>query len=632
MDGRTSGWRVTANASKLRAMQTSQRSGAFFGAATLVAGAVLSFGAFGALTGCSSDSAQPVTASDAALADVAPISDAGSAEGGAAPIVSISDGKLQGHADGAVYAFLGIPYAQPPVPPLLRWKAPQSPMPWTGVRDASTFGKRCAQLADPTLQTAASTDEDCLYLNVWTPKPSSAAKLPVMVWFHGGGNTGGSASDPVPFSDGGGYFYEGAPLSSNGAVVVTLNYRLGIFGFFAHPELAAEGSKAGNQGLWDQRFALQWVQANIAQFGGDPTNVTIFGESAGSLDVCFHVASPQATPLFEKAISESGGCTTLQPTLATDQPLVLGVAAQLGCPGAGPGVVASDEAGVADAGLADAGLSDATATGDAGADPLACLRSLAVQTLLNAAQSDAGLSGPFSPVVDEEFLADQPRTLYENGKISKTPYLLGSNNDEGTLFEIGVPPVTDQASLSAAIAQQYGDAGAAVAQLYPVSEFDGGSPNPYQAALTRITGDSLLVCSTYDSALLAANQNVPVYMYNFDIPVVIAGVVGSSPGEIFLGASHGSELPFVFGTSPQFATDMAQATVSKLVERYWTRFGATGDPNGGTDLMWPKFSATSNMRMQFTLQPSVVSNFRAAECGFWIGLYESMFTAPVTSL
>jgi para-nitrobenzyl esterase len=575
-------------------------------------------GAAMASGGCSSDSVQPTTAGDAALVDASPISDAGSTEGGS-PIVTIGDGKLQGHTDGSVFAFLGIPYAQPPVPPLLRWKPPQKPAPWTGVRDASTFGKRCAQIANSTLQTAASTDEDCLYINVWTPNPS-ASKLPVMVWFHGGGNSGGSASDPVPFSDGG-YFYKGASLASNGAVVVTLNYRLGIFGFFAHPELAAEGSKAGNQGLWDQRFALQWVQANIEQFGGDPANVTIFGESAGSLDVCLHVASPQTPALFEKAISESGGCTTLQPTLANNQPLVLGVAAQLGCPGAGPGVADSD----------DGGLSDGAA-GDAGADPLACLRNVDVQTLLNAAQGDAGLSGPFSPVVDDDFLADQPRTLYAAGRISKTPYLLGSNNDEGTLFEIGVTPVTDQAGLTAAIAQQYGDAGAAVAQLYPVGEFDGGSPNPYQAALTRITGDSLLVCSTYDSALLTANQDLPVYMYNFDIPVEISGIVGSSPGEIYLGASHGSELPFVFGTSPQFATDMAQATVSKLMERYWTRFASSGSPNGGTDLTWPQFSATSNQRMQFTLQPSVVTNFRAAECSFWIGLYESMFAAPAVSL
>jgi para-nitrobenzyl esterase len=588
-------------------MQIGNRILAFVGLTGLLAGAAVAGSA------CSSSSAQPANPGDAATSDVNAPSDAGPAEGGGAAVVTIGDGPLEGHADGAATAFLGIPYAKPPVG-ALRWAPPQKPAPWTTVLDAATFGKRCAQAANATLQTAASSDEDCLYLNVWTPNPS-ATKLPVMVWIHGGGNVGGSASDPVPFGDGGQYFYSGASLAGNGVVVVSLNYRLGIFGFFAHPSLVGEGSKPGNQGLWDQRFAMQWVQDNIAKFGGDPGNVTIFGESAGSLDVCMHVASPQTPPLFERAISESGGCTTRQPTLATNQPAVLGVAAQLGCPGA----VNADP--------------DGGATPDAGADSLACLRNLPVQTLLDAAKSDGGtgIGGTFAPVVDGDFFADQPRTLYETGKIAKTPYILGSNNDEGTLFELGVTPVTDQAGLTAAITTQYGDAAAALAQIYPVSAFDGGAPNPYQAALTRIVGDSTLVCSTYDSALLAANQGVSVSMYNFDIPVEIPGVVGTGAGELYLGASHGSELSFVFGASPQFATDTASANVSKLMERYWTRFAASGDPNGGSDLAWPKFTAASNQRMQFTLMPSVVSNFRATECTFWIGLYESQFSAPSVS-
>jgi para-nitrobenzyl esterase len=578
-------------------MQKGHTIWASIGAAALLAGASVTYSA------CSSSSAQPGGAGDAASSDGAPMSDAGlvEAEAGGSPVVTTAGGQVKGHADGSVYAFLGIPYAQPPVGPL-RWKEPQKAAPWSGVRDGATFGKRCAQNANMTLQTASSTDEDCLYLNVWTPTPS-AGKLPVMVWIHGGGNVGGSASDPVPFSDGGGYFYSGASLAGNGAVIVSLNYRLGVFGFFAHPGLAGEGSKAGNQGLWDQRFALQWVAANIAQFGGDPTNVTIFGESAGSLDVCLHVASPQTPALFERAISESGGCTTHQPTLADDQPQLLALAAQLGCP----------------------------AAADAGPDALTCLRNVPVATLLMDGQSDAGLGGPFAPVVDGDFLLDQPRTLYGSGKIAKTPYILGSNMDEGTLFELAATPVSDQTGLDNAITQQFGDAGAAIEQLYPVSEFDGGYPNAYQAALTRIVGDSILVCSTYDSALLAANQGVPVYTYNFDIPVVVPGLVGAGPGLLFLGASHGSELPFVFGSSPQFATDMAQATVSKLVERYWTRFASAGDPNGGMDLMWPKFSATANERMQFTLMPSVVSGFRSAECTFWISQYEAAFGSGLTA-
>jgi para-nitrobenzyl esterase len=535
------------------------------------------------------------------------------------PVVTTGDGPVQGHVEGPVYAFLGIPYAQPPVGPL-RWKQPQKPMPWTSPLQAATYGKRCAQNANMTLQTAESADEDCLYLNVWTPNPT-ASKLPVMVWIHGGGNVGGSASDPVPFATtvDAGYFYSGASLAGNGVVVVSLNYRLGIFGFFAHPGLGDEGSKLGNQGLWDQRFAMQWVQANVAQFGGDPNNVTVFGESAGSLDVCLHMASPQTPPLFGRAISESGGCTTLQPALADNEGQILSVASQLGCPGA-----TSDDGGADDGGAADAGAA-ASAT-----DSLACLRNVAVKDLL-AASTGGGTGGPFAPVVDGDFLVDQPRSLYTNGMIAKTPYILGSNNDEGTLFVLGTAPVTDQASLTAAILQQYGDAGPELAQLYPVSEFDGGVPNPFQATLTRIVGDSTLVCTTYDSALLASAAGVPTWMYTFDIPINIPGITGPN---FFLGASHGSELPFVFGTSPQLATDATQASMSKLMQRYWTRFAAMGNPNGGMDLDWPSFSATSDQRIQFTLEPpTIVQDFRKPECSFWIGQYEAAFGRPsITAL
>jgi para-nitrobenzyl esterase len=293
--------------------------------------ALLSLFALGPTTACSSTPASSVGphVSDAA----ASIDGATSMiDAGSSPVVTISDGPIQGHVDGSVYAFLGIPYAAPPVGDL-RWKEPQTPAPWTAVRDGSQFGNRCAQNASSTNMTPASTTEDCLYLNVWTPDPS-ASTLPVMVWIHGGGNFGGSASDPLPPVLGGpnaadgGYFYEGSHISANGVVVVTLNYRLGLFGFFPHPGLLAEHSKAGNQGLWDQRFAMQWVQANIAKFGGDPRNVTIFGESAGAANVCTHVASAPNPALFVHAISESGGCTTRLSTLAEAQPLALGVATE----------------------------------------------------------------------------------------------------------------------------------------------------------------------------------------------------------------------------------------------------------------------------------------------------------------
>jgi para-nitrobenzyl esterase len=572
--------------------------------------ALLSLIAVGPTTACSSTPAS----------GAGPHAGTSTIDAGSSPVVTISDGPIQGHVDGSVYAFLGIPYAARPVGDL-RWKEPQPPTPWTGVRDGSQFGNRCAQNASSTNMTPASTTEDCLYLNVWTPNPS-ASTLPVMVWIHGGGNFGGSASDPLPPVVGGpnaadgGYFYEGSHLSANGVVVVTLNYRLGLFGFFPHPGLVAEGSKAGNQGLWDQRFAMQWVQANIAKFGGDPQNVTIFGESAGAGNVCLHVASAPNPTLFMRAISESGGCTTRLPTLAEAQPLALGVATEVGCPGAG----AVDDGGAQDGGPADASLDDASAT-----DSLACLRRLTTEALLatNEENTSAGLAEIFTAVVDGDFLTDQPRSLFQRGSTAKVPYLLGSNNDEAMLFEVGVTPVTDQAGLSAAIAQNYGgDAGATLAALYPLSEFDGGYPNPFQAALTRMKSDQMLICPTLDSAQLSAAQGVPAgvpaYAYNFDISAAV-----------FLGACHGSELPYVFGTGTQLTAGSQQAAASALMERYWTRFAAMGSPSGGSDPTWPSFSASNNRRMQFTLEgPSIVLNFHATECAYWISTYEAAFTDP----
>jgi para-nitrobenzyl esterase len=571
----------------------------------------------GVVAGCSSTSSRS-TAQEAGPDDAAqpPGPDgAASLPEGTSPVVSIANGQLHGHVDRAVYAFLGIPYAAPPVGDL-RWKEPQPPTPWTGIRDASQFGNRCPQNASSTNMTPASTTEDCLYLNVWTPDPS-ASKLPVMVWIHGGGNFGGSAADTLPAVLGGpnaadgGYFYDGASLSRNGVVVVSLNYRLGIFGFFPHPGLVAEGSKAGNQALWDQRFAMQWVQANIAKFGGDPQNVTIFGESAGAYNVCLHVASAPKPPLFGRAISESGGCTTRQPTLAEAQPLALGVAAEVGCARAATG---NDGGGSAEGGAdTEAGTSDASA-----ADSLACLRGLTTAALLGTREEDtsSGLAEIFSAVVDGDFLTDQPRTLFQNGGTAKVPYLLGSNNDEAMLFELSATPVTDEPGLTAAVAQDYGDAGATLAALYPLSEFDGGYPNPFQAALTRMKSDEMLICNTYDSAQLSAGQGVPAYAYNFDISAAD-----------FLGACHGSELPYVFGTGTQLTAGSQQAAASALMERYWTRFASSGNPSGGSDPAWPSFSTSSNQRVQFALQgPSLVSNFHATECAYWISTYQSAFT------
>jgi para-nitrobenzyl esterase len=567
------------------------------------------FIALSALSGCSDDQASPsldASMSPSAPADGASHSDAGAAadsgrsDAGASTgrnddpsSLEIDDGVLKGSVDGKTRRFLGIPYAKPPLGDL-RWKRPEKPAKWSAPRDATKFGKRCAQANSAGLMNPPSADEDCLSLNVWTP--TDAKDLPVMVWIHGGGNVNGSASEIVPYAplDSGLYFYDGKRLSEKGVVLVSINYRLGVFGFLSHPALDEQGKPSGNQGMWDQIAALEWVQSNIAKFGGDPKNVTIFGESAGSLDVCAHVASPKSRGLFHKAISQSGGCTTITAT--------------------------KEQAFATSKGLAEA-------VGCAGGDELSCLRGKDVATLLAPAATLPGVAAArtLGPSVDGDFLPEQPRTLFRDGRINKVPYMLGSNRDEGTLFTVSSPQISTEEQYDAALQMQYMAGAAAVKAVYSLDKFAGQRPNPAQAALTRIVGDSRLVCTTSDSALLAAPHVPAVYTYNFDIPVS-----ESLNPNVYLGATHGAELVYVFQTSPNFTPE--QTAVSELMQNYWVHFARTGDPNGAGRPEWPKYAAGSDRRMNFAVaQSAVVQEFRKQECDLWIGFYERTFTSATAA-
>ena len=499
--------------------------------------------------------------------------------------VKVADGPVHGSIVGTTVTarqFLGIPYAKPPVG-ALRWKAPVAPDKWTTPIDATQFGKRCAQIANATLQNKASNDEDCLYLNVWTPFPAPV-KAPVMVWLHGGGNINGSANEPVPFLNSG-LFYSGEFLTEgHGVIVVSLNYRLGVFGFFAHSDLVGEEGHAGNQGLQDQQMALQWVHDNIAQFGGDPGNVTLFGESAGSFDTCAHVASPASAGLFQRAISESGGCTTKQPTGAAAATLATKFATDMGCTGSGV---------------------------------LACLRGKAAADIMASADVASAAAIPFGPNVDGWFMPDQPRAIFDAGNAAKVPYLLGSNTDEGTLFLPATKP-TNQDEYMAILTAMFGANATNVADRYPLTQFADAMPNPATAALARVIGDSRLVCTTFDTAERQAHNGAPVFMYNFDIPVPAA----IAPG---LGATHGSELTFVFGTSPLLATDPAAKGASDQIQRYWTNFAKTGNPNAAPDPNWPALTEATNVRMNLATSATVVTDFRATECAFWRAGYAMQF-------
>jgi para-nitrobenzyl esterase len=487
-------------------------------------------------------------------------------------LIALADGMVQGEIDGGTRRFFGIPFAQPPLGDL-RWRPPQPVEPWQGVLQANEMSLPCAQVS--SLTTPASDNEDCLYLNVWTPDPAPTEPLPVMVWIHGGGNTSGSTADLIPLGVGG-LFYNGRTLAeTRGVVVVSTNYRLNIFGFLSHPDLAAEDPEypySGNQALLDQRAALQWVRDNIIAFGGDPDNVTIFGESAGSFNVCSHVASPLSDGLFHRAISQSGGCTTRQNTLAE-------------------GVQRTEE------------LIETVGCGSE-ADPLACLRTLPASTLL------ANANG-FEPIVDGGFLPDQPRTLYDTGAFSRVPYILGSNTDEGTLFLVTSPPVQTEAEYFDALEEQYGDRADAIAAAYPVSDF--ANPND---ALARVVGDSGLVCGTYDTARRAAAGGADVYLYNFDWPVLTDILP-------FLRATHGAEIAFVFGSAEAPTPD--DTAIGRAMQGYWTRFARSGDPNGDGALAWPRYEDDTDLRINFNASTGVVSGFRREQCELWWSFYAEDF-------
>src|SRR5580658_4926546 len=331
-----------------------------------------------------------------ALIAAAPAVSAGTLSGSATngPVAGTANGAVRGLAEGAVNDFLGIPYAAPPVG-ALRWRPPQPAASWSGIRDATKFAPHCPQLASPFGQ--ASTSEDCLFLNVFTPsqqKPDSPH--PVMVWIHGGALVTGESDD-----------YNPAKLVEDGVTVVTINYRLGALGFMAHPALADANGQSGDYGLMDQQAALRWVQRNIASFGGDPRNVTIFGESAGGLSVLSQVASPQAKGLFEKAIAESGSYNLTQTSLASAETAGEAFATTAGC--------ASQTA--------------------------ACLRSLPVSTIL----ADQDASG-YTPNINSEVLPQSLGTAFATGDFNRVPIINGTNHDEWRLFvalsELEGNPVT----------------------------------------------------------------------------------------------------------------------------------------------------------------------------------------------
>jgi para-nitrobenzyl esterase len=467
----------------------------------------------------------------------------------AADQVRTDKGAVEGaaSADAKVRSFKGIPYTAPPVG-ALRWKAPTPAPRWTAVRKATEFGPRCMQgrIFDDMVFRDNGPSEDCLYLNVWTPATSSKAHLPVMVWVYGGGFAAGATSEPRQ---------DGENLARKGVVVVSVDYRLGVFGFFSHPDLAKESAHhaSGNYGLLDQVAGLQWVQRNIAAFGGDPHNVTIFGESAGSFSVSALMASPLAQGLFQRAIGESGALFSKTLTL---RPLT--------------------ESEAAYEKFADS----------LGAHSLEALRAKSADEILQAALKQEFLR--FFPNIDGYFLPEAVSAIYANGKQSHVPLLAGWNADEGnfqSFFGKAEPTAQNFAERAHIL---FGDQASAFLKLYPADTDDQA-----KRSAQDLSGDQFIAYSTWKwLEMHAATGKSPLFRYEFDdAPPSPAGDT-TTPSR---GAYHSAEIEFVFQAlaSKKLPWRPDDEKLSDLISSYWTNFAKTGDPNGPGLPQWPAYSSHS---------------------------------------
>jgi para-nitrobenzyl esterase len=504
------------------------------------------------------------------------------AEAAATPDITIAQGNLAGTHEDGIAVFRGIPFAAPPVG-RLRWRPPQQAPHWAGTRQATKFGAICPQTPYDVAKYFKQS-EDCLTLNVWSP--DTHAKLPVMVWIYGGGFRGGASAFP---------YYDGTGLAHHGVVVVSFNYRLGWLGFFDHPALAKEnaGDATGNYGLMDQIAALKWVQANIGKFGGDPSNVTIFGESAGGMSVNDLMVSPKARGLFEKAIAESG--LGLNPIATREQAEVAAVkfAARFKIKG-------TDE------------------------DTLAALRKLPVPEIL-AAQKGVPLDKATTPMVDGKIITAQPSVLFAQGKIAKAAYLAGSNSNEASLMKW--LSLTTKSILGG-----FGKKLPAVRRLYAA---DGISSDNVLAR--QIFDDDIFAAGAHGLAHFAVRAGTPAYVYHF-------AYVPTAERATVKGVGHGREIPFVFGLDgygaiPKLAAQVQKETTANdramiaMVQTYWTNFARTGDPNGkgpnGKDLPhWPAVTTKANHTLIFKDDTKAVAGFHARRLGLAYQLWSKQTGMP----
>jgi para-nitrobenzyl esterase len=532
---------------------------------------------------------QPDARSPISEADAGSDLDAGASDGGGAldggvacgdgvvtgpGLVITTSGAMQGTQTASGWAWLGVPYAKPPTREL-RWKPPEPVECPAGIALASMFGPKCPQL-DSNKNVIG--DEDCLTLNVWAPSTAtSSSRKPVMVFIHGGGDSVGSAAEQLASGE---YTYAGESLSKRDVVVVTIQYRIGMLGFLAHPLLSEESERSvsGNYGLLDMIAALKWVQANITSFGGDPSQVTIFGESAGARSTCALVSSPLAAGLFHRAIIESGYCG--QPAMSNR--------------------ITSGETAVEKAGCSTA------------QNPLACLRELSAEQIVLAFPEEIAIAGGapdrYGPGVDGYVLPENPPDRIAAGRHNHVPVIIGSNHDETSL---AVPNITTCDEYEKAIKAAFLTLSTQILDHFPCATFT--TP---REGLVRVTTEARFIClARRDARSFMAGQTEPVFRYSFNRGLER----GPAKGQ---GAFHGLELLYVFGSGMgSIVATNADRTLSTDVQGYWSRFARTGDPNGDGAANWPQTEANASPLLSLDTTVSAVNDPFQGDCDFFDSLF-----------